>query len=430
MEARDGVGSLLQLNANSTLETDYMYGKKPLELFKSEYKRHTPFDKQPWEMKNTRSIIQTNQRNNADFGDIVVFNIDTKIAEMMGHMCLCFRLPSITNYRWDNNEPFQWTNDLGYAMIETVKIINGDEELVSYSGNYLHIYSLLCVSKSKQNGISNMVGHYNTRHSLHGHAHTLYVPIPFMESREDRQYFPMFLSNAQTFQIIVKLKKIRDLIYIPNSQGVRCTLRVGPTSVSVQVRTKENIQVSAQLDARLMFDTFHLSYEERHLFQTRESHLLYQYIQERNFILDQDSTELSMLLDFAHSVSSLIVCVVPACAVDHNQHFHYEPLNRIKLILNGVVVNKSHHNHDKMSAEKYRYLQSFTNIPNKWIYVIPFCLSSDNTQPSGYFTFDSPNKKSTLMIERDTPGKLCTVYVYAITYNKLNIEQGTISSVL
>lgn len=429
MDTRDGIGSLLQINASSTIEKDYMYGTESLEMFKTEYNRHSNFDKQPFELKNSKSIIQKSEHENAEFGDSVVFNIDTRQAEMIGHFLLCFRLPNITRYTWDD-EPFRWTNDLGYAMIETVKIINGDEEIISYSGNYLHMYSLLNLPNSKYTGFSNMVGHYNTRHSLHGNAHTLYVPIPFMESREDRQYFPMFLSNSQTFQIIVKLKGIRDLIYVPHEHSVRCSLRIGINSVSVQIRTKDDIRVSSQLEVSLMFDTFHLTAEERYMFMTRNSYLLYQYVQERKFILEQNDVELPMLIDFSHAVSALIVCVIPTCATDHNLHFTYEPLSRIKLILNGVVVNKSHFNHDKMSAERYRFLQSFTNIPNKWIYVIPFCLSSDNTQPSGYFTFDSPNKRSTLVIERETPGKLCNVHVYAITYNKLHLEQGVISSVL
>lgn len=431
MDTRDGVGSLLQIQSNSTME-QHMYGKESLDLFKAVYKHHTPFDKQPLDIKNAKSVIQYNETDttNADFGDLVVFNVDTKQSEMIGHFIIRVRLPDITAYRWDNQRPYQWTNDIGYAMIESVKIINGDEELVSYSGNYLHLYSLLNVTQSKRNGVSHMTGHYNTRHSLHGRSRTLYIPIPFMESRDDRQYFPIFISNAQTFQILVKLKKIQELVYVPSDQSVHCSLQITTNNVNLKIRTKNDIRIAPKIEANLLFDSFHLSKNERILFQTRSSHLLFQYVQERTYRLQQNNVELSMLLDFSHAVSSLIVCVVPDCALDHNIHFQYEHLARMKLILNGVIVNKSHYNHDKMSAERFRFLHSFTNIPNKWIYVIPFCLSSDHTQPSGYFSFDSPTKKSTLTIERDHSSHACTVYVYAVTYNKLYMEDGLISSVL
>lgn len=432
MDTRNGVGSLLQIQSNSTLEHDYMYGKDTLDLFKATYKHHTNFDKHPSDINNSKSILQYNETDisNADFGDTIVFHLDTKQAEMIGHLIMRIRLPDITQYKWDNQRSYQWTNDIGYAMIEYVKIINGDEELVSYSGNFLHVYSLLNVVHSKQTGFSWMTGHYNTRHSLNGRSKTLYIPIPFMESREDRQYYPIFISSAKTFQIRVKLNKVRDLVYVPSDQRVHCSVQIISDNVNVQIRTKDDIRITPKLEARLLFDSFHLTKEERVLFLTRNSHILFQYIQERSFRLQQDDIELSMLLDFSHAVSSMIVCVVPDCALDHNLHFQYEKMSRMKLILNGVHVNKSHYNHDKMSADRFRYLHSFTNIPNKWVYVIPFCLSNDHTQPTGYFSFDSPNKKSTLTIERERVGHACTVYIYAITYNKLNMDQGVISSVL
>lgn len=433
-EARDGIASLFQINAKSTMESDYMYGNESLEpRFQHSYKTHTNFDKQPLEVENSKSITKYDESasENAVFGDVVVFNIDTRKAEMIGHLCMCIKLPDITNHTWDNDESYRWTNDIGFAMIEYVKIINGDEELASYTGQYLHIHHMLNTSKSKRNGLSSMVGHYATKHSFHGRTRTVYVPIPFMESREDRQYFPLFISNARTFQVIVKIKPVKDLIYVPTNNRVRCLFRVGHDSVNVSIRTKNDIRIDdAGFEARLLFDTFYLTKEERYLFSTRSSMLLYQFVQERSSGFNQDDVEITIRLDFSHAVSALIVCMTPDCAIDQNLHFTYDPLLHIKLVLNGVTVNKSHNNDDKMSASRYRYLHSYTNIPNKWVYVVPFCLSSDNTQPSGYFDFDSPLKKSTLILGRHATGRACAVRVYAMTYNKLTIDDATISSVV
>ena len=433
VEARDGIASLLQINARSTMESEHMYGDESLEsLFETKHKTHTNFDKQPLEIINSKAITKYDEstHDNADFGDVVVFNVDTRKAEMIGHLCMRIKLPDITHNTWDNEEPYRWTNDIGFAMIEYVKIINGDEELVSYTGQYLHLHHLLHTSKSKQNGLSTMVGHYSTRHSFRGTAHTVYVPIPFMENRADRQYFPLFVSSASTFQVVVKIRPVKDLIYVPTNNSVRCSFTVGRNSVSVLIRTKNDIRISPRFETKLLFDTFYLTKEERYLFSTRSSMLLYQFVQERSARFNQDDAELTVRLDFSHAVSALIVCMTPACATDRNMHFTYDPLRHIKLVLNGVIVNKSHNNDDKMSASRYRYLQSYTNIPNKWVYVIPFCLSGDNTQPSGYFDFDSPHKKSTLVLDREHTDRTCDVRVYAITYNKLVIDNATISSVV
>ena len=432
VEARDGIASLLQINARSTMESEHMYGDESLEsLFQTKHKTHTNFDKQPLEISNSKAIMKYDEstNENADFGDVVVFNIDTRKAEMIGHLCMCIRLPDITNNTWDNDESYRWTNDIGFAMIEYVKIINGDEELASYTGQYLHIHHMLHVAKSKRNGLSTMVGHHSTRHSFRGTAHSVYVPIPFMENR-DRQYFPLFVSSARTFQVVVKIRPVKELVYVPANNRVRCLFRFGQNSVNVLIQTKNDIHITPKFEAKLLFDTFYLTDEERYMFKTRSSMLLYQFVQERTDRFNQGDREMTIQLDFSHAVSALVVCMTPECAIDQNLHFTYDPLRHIKLMLNGVIVNKSNNNDDKMSASRYRYLHSYTNIPTKWVYIIPFCLSSDNTQPSGYFDFDSPHKKSTLVLERDHTDRTCTARVYAITYNKLMIDNAVISSVV
>lgn len=424
--ARNGVGSLIQVNAKSTIESEYMYGDESLEsVFENSFKRYSNFDKQPLVLDNSKAITKYSESDaeNAEFNETIIFNVDTKKAEMIGHLMLQFKLPEIKGY--------QWTNDIGHAMIDFVKIINGDEELVTYTGQYLHMYGLLCVPKSKHNGYSNMIGHYCSRHSLSGRSRTVHVPLPFFETREDRQYFPLFISNSKTFQIVVKIKPIRDLVYVSPDNNVQCMIRVNENNINLQVLTKNDISIRPKFEAKLLFDTFYLTKYERHMFVTRTSQLLYQFVQERRFRLEQDDTEVPLQIDFSHTVSAIILCVVPDCAVDQNLHFMYEPLKNIKVVLNGVVVNKSHNNNDKLPASKYRYMSCFNNIPNKWVYVIPFCLSSDQTQPTGYFTFDAQqNKKSVITIERENTQRTCTVYVYALTYNKLTIENGIISSII
>jgi len=415
------------------MESNYMYGTDPIdEMFNIPYKQHTNFDKQSVEVLNSKAfVIQQSDKTLIDrvdggkFGNGLVFNFDTRDSEMIGNLILMIHLPDISEYL------LQWTNDIGNAIIDSIKIINGDEELATYSSEYLHLYSLLNLSSSKRNGLNKMTGHYNSTYSLNGKSRVLYIPIPFMENQLDKQYFPAFLANSHTFQIKVSIKPINKLTYIKENQEVRCVLNTNnyTNSVGVTLQINNTFQntIPPLFKVKLLYDKFYLTTPEKLMFMTGKGNLLYQYIQQKQVPMDRTTKSIQIQLDFVDTISYLIVSVVPNCSIDRNTYFEYVPLNTIKLILNGIVINRSNNKDDKLSAAKYRYIQPCINIPTKWVYVIPFCISCAYTQPSGYFTFDG-KQKSVLIIDRDKNVDLnCTVTVHAVTYKKLQFENAMIS---
>lgn len=427
---RDGIASLIQVSASSTMESDYLYGEEPVALFNTRYEQHTPFDKEPSEVFNSKGIVGINTTDHpitsdtCVFGNNLIFNMDASKSECMGNLILMITLPDITRYG------LRWTNDIGYAMIESVKIVNGGEELLKYTGEYLHIRSNLNTSSCKRNGINSMTGHYNTAYSLNGASRVLFVPIPFMENLLDKQYFPIFLTDSSTFQIYVNIRPIRDVIYIPPNNEITCIFTVS-NSINVQFNTKSLISfdgdVEPRFKARLLYDAFYISQPERILFSNKSGELLFQYVQERTMKMERGVKSVNMQLDFNNTISHLIITVSPDCAMDRNLHFSYVPLHTIKLILDGVVVNKSHQTDDKISASKFRYIQPNANIPSKWIYVIPFCLSCTQTQPSGFYTM-SGTQRNLITFDRNTYVDMnCTITVYAVTYNSLYFDNRTIS---
>ena len=208
IDGRAGVASMIQVNAQSTMETDYLYNTESTslnELFKTTYKQHTRFDKEPLSVKpDIFGLDRT-----------VIFSIDSKHCEMIGNFVLCMTLPSL------DDEYYYYMNDVGFGAIDSITVVNGDRELASYTGHYLMTRFLLDTSRSKQVGMNQMVGHYNTRYSLNGKTRNLYVPVPFMASYHDKQYYPVFLSKE--FQVRVKFRA--DIILHRNeSIGVRIAL--------------------------------------------------------------------------------------------------------------------------------------------------------------------------------------------------------------
>lgn len=405
-DERNGIGSLIQLKSFSTMETDHMYGNNN-SFFETSYKHHTKFDKEP-------ILIE----QESEFNNTLIFNVDIMRSEMLGNLMLMIRLPNIERFG------YLWTNDIGHALVDHIRIINGDEELVKFTGDYLHTQYLLNTSSSHLNGINRMIGHYNTRYSLCGKSRVIYIPIPFMKSALDTQYYPVFLSSSKTFQIIVKIKPLRELVYVHGSDNiVKCIIHIMYGKPCIQLESNNiNIDENPKLQASLLYDGIHLSKQERLLFQTKNGRLLYHTLQERTERFESRSSSMHVPLDFHGTVTHLLVYIIPTSKLDRNLYYEYYPLNTITLILNGVVVG------DKdLPASKYRCIQPNRRIPSKWLYVIPFCLSCAQTQPSGEFTFYG-RKNNTLIINRNQYIDLnCNVRLFAVTYNKLEFANSLIS---
>lgn len=424
---RNGVASMIQIKARSTMESDYIYGNEPLDaIFKVPYKQHTKFDKEPITLSHNNNIIDANERGLAEFGETLWYKIDPTISHLIGNLMLKFTLPNITRYG------YRWTNDVGHAMIDKVKIMNGDEELVEYTGTYLHAYYLLHTTAGKLNGVNHMIGHYNTHFSLHGKGRTLYIPIPFMETFKDKQYFPAMIANMKTLMISIKIRPIHDLLYIEDKNPLRCMFSINGNDGAVSIRLLTKANISFQGDRvrfrnELHYDGFHLSTRESLLFRTSAGMLLYHTIQQRTDELEPIDRTLSIRMDFHGTVSHLIVYMVPEYNVQRNLYFEYLPIHSFSIILGGQVVHKSNHMADAMSAAHYRYNAYASSIPPKHIYMIPFCLAYNQSQPTGYYNFDGSGN-NTLIVNRDRfMDSRCTVHVFAVTYGTMRFDQSIIS---
>jgi len=395
VNGRAGVASMIQVNAQSTMETDYLYNTESTslnELFKSTYKQHTRFDKEPLLVKpDIFGLDRT-----------VIFNIDSKRCEMIGNFILCMTLPSLDN-------EYYYMNDVGFGVIDSITIVNGDRELISYTGHYLMARFLLNTSRSKQVGMNQMVGHYNTWHSLNGKARKLYVPIPFMTSYNDKQYYPVFLSKE--FQVRVKFRA--DIILHRNeSIRVRIALTRNDT---IRVLLNSPTPPVFNMTTELMYDAFHLSKGERLMFMTKPGRLMFQSQKESYEQFKINSDTMHFLLDLTGSVSYLIVTVSSA-----NDRFHFFQIDAFTLILNGVVTGGV-----LTDANKFRYLYNHS-IPNRYVYVIPFGLSCAETQPCGWMNFQADRKNSVLVIKRKDSSLTCDVTVSAISSDHTLFENGTI----
>ena len=450
---RNGVASLIQIQAASSMDTDYLYAKNATErnpLFYATYEQPTRFDREP-------IMIPIESTTGSNF--IHVF--DGTMSDMIGCFGLQIHIPRIYRSRQPLQyaDDFVWKNDIGHALIDSISIVNGDEEIAYFTGEYLNIMHKLDTSSSKLRGVNEMISHHNSKFSLRNKSRKLYVDVPFLKVGEEVQYFPLINTILSSFKMVVKFKPIRNLIQACHEiyeEHVHIRLQVVNGAIVCSM-TPSDPSVDAfpehQLRINLMYDSIHLTHEERNLFLTNRTNILFQTVQYRQTDIIENvqgnKSTYKMQLDFAHKISELIVVL-------HNTQegsFTFVPLEDITVHLHGVDI--------KNRIVTNRYDNKHLRIPSYPIYVIPFCMSATTNQPTGTFSFDTTNiltrkfypqdhqrlffeqpsnepttytnenmyKKNEIKItiDRNVVVPNCVLKVFAKSYNVLRIRNKTIS---
>ena len=402
---KNGVASMIQVDAKSTMES-YMYKNTDSlsDIFKSSYKQHTKFDKESCFLKSD---------SEPRFDASVLYNFDVTKSEMICHLVLCVRLDALPS-------GYVWANGTGYAVVDTVTIISGEDELVTYSGHYLFTQFVLNTKKSKQTGANVMTGYHNTRRSLNGRSQLLYVPIPFMSTLLDKQYYPLFISDKATFQIRVKFRPLRDVV-IQTNENVDVSLQaVANNQIRVTMSTNGAVEgATVLLRAEMLYDAIHLTKDERLRYISPTKHtLLYYKVRESYEYIQRSENVKNCLLDFSGTVSHLIV------TMQRSSHYDFLPVDTFTLVLNGTIVGPT-----DADANTFRYYNNNLSTPSKHVYVIPFGLSCIQTQPSGTYTFHG-RQNSILVLKRNASDHVAKITITAVVQSRLEFANGCVHCVL
>lgn len=396
----NGVASLLQIQSRSNIDTQ-IYGHD--SYFTSDYLQHTAFDRtlhvSNYDSNVIRHIVQMNEQ------------------DMIGNVMLKIKVPRLP-------DGYVYANHLGNSIIKHVRIYCAENELVMYTGNYLHTVYQLHTKVSKHKGVKSMNGSYASKNSLTGDSCNLYVDIPFLKTEDDVQYLPTFDSNQNLIIEVV----FNPLEMFVQSLSTKVNTKMSiMNDGSIRLRMNTNDVSALKIDnifTEIMYDSISLTNAERYMFLSKTYSILYKQIQYREERMDPYVTEMSMNIRFSQSVSHLIIEMTH----DTDEMFLFKPIRNLKIVLNGVIFNE-----DLIHADEYR-VQKTSYTPTTYLYVIPFCINYNTSQPSGTFSFDGyvknelPSNKNMLHISRDVETELpVMVRVYAVSYNVINVRNGVMN---
>ena len=442
-------GGLMQLVAYGAQDV-YLSGNPQITFFKTVYRRHTNF-----------SMESISQSFNApvQFGKKSSCSI-ARNGDLLADMYLEITLPAIQQAQatdGTNSSYVSWTDGIGNALIKSVSIDIGGQELDKHYGEWLDIWNELNLPDTKKKTFKKMVGYEyasdlmdpSLANATAQSEYHLYVPLRFWFNNNPGLALPLIALQYHEIKINLEIDDVQHLI---RSDGGHISTPKNSAGNALEIK-----------ECNLMVNYIYLDTDERRRF----SQISHEYLIEQVQFLGTESVESGssnhpVKLKFNHPVKVLHWIIqddtflandsnesnVDGTAYDSgNQKFRYSSLaklnnrtdtfNTAKLQING---------HDRMAekpAEYYRLVQNNRYMPgqtSKQIYTYSFALNPGEHQPSGSCNFSRVDlaklnlKFDTTSTSQNTKddganytGQLSNdvhVKVYAVNYNVLRIMSG------
>ena len=410
-------GAALQLIARGRQDI-YLVGNPQITFFKQVYRRYTNFsmESQPIYFDGT-----------ANFGRRISAIIPRK-GDLLHRMMLEISLPMVVVGDPDTS----WVNGIGHALIEEVTIEIGEKEIDKQTGEWLHVWSSLTTSNSKQTAYYNMVGRQTayTQDAQPGPI-KLYIPLRFWFCNNIGMALPLIALQTHPVRLTVKFRDLQQLFY-RNSLQSNCTQTIDQVNIT---------------DVTLYGDYIYLDIEERRKFASVKHEYLIEQVQYSPLnSIPANASVANIPLNFNHPIKELIWLVQQTRMSETNEIFNYSSLQLNEagrpydLILDAVIKFDGFDRFKKRDISYFRLVQPYqyhTAVPDDFIYLYSFSINPEDSQPSGSFnasrldslvlTFtmnNTLNNTNSSMFIAPIVQKDSTCVVYAVNYNVLRIVAG------
>jgi len=410
-------GAALQLIARGRQDI-YLVGNPQITFFKQVYRRYTNFsmESQPIYFDGT-----------ADFGRRISAIIPRK-GDLLHRMILEISLPQVV--AGDPNT--SWVNAIGHAIIEEVSIEIGEKEIDKHTGEWLHVWSSLVTSSSKQTAYYNMVGRQTayTQDAQPGPL-KLYVPLRFWFNNNIGLSLPLIALQTHPVRIIIKFADLQNCWY-NDALKSNCTQTINAVNIT---------------DVTLYGDYIYLDVDERRKFASVKHEYLIEQVQYSPLnSIPSTAAVANIPLNFNHPIKELIWVVQQRRMTDANEIYNFsslqlnEPGRPYDLILDSVIKFDGFDRFQKRDISYFRLVQPWqyhTTVPDDFIYLYSFSINPEDSQPSGSFNAsrldslvltmtmnNSFNNNGNSMFIAPITQHDATCVVYGVNYNVLRIVAG------
>jgi len=324
------------------------------------------------------------------------------------------------SFQVDDTNNAHWTNAVGHAMLEQIRVEIGGHQFDEQSGEYLQIWESLAAPPAKL--MFEMTGYATSVGTLVDYGFLtqyLYVPLKFWFNRFYEQALPLIALQYHEVKIYINTRTLAQLtIYNGLANATNTTFPTEPTNMLLLVNY-------------VFLDTM-----ERRMFAQQAHEYLIDQVQYTGPESHQATVgTLNSRQTFNHPVQELIWVAQRDDVVADNEWFNFggreatsqnlvtDPITHVQLALNGHDRTLNH------VAQYYRLVQPYqhhSRFPDHYIYCYSFALYPEDVKPSGSCNMsriDNVNLRFTFPTSQDLQWT-GQVRIYARSKNVMKIVSG------
>jgi hypothetical protein len=361
------------------------------------------------------------------------------------------------------NANFSWVDSIGHYIIKSVGIYLNDQLIDKFTGEWIHLNSLLFGDKHKSASYARMIGHTSeliSYNNIKKPSRTLYIPLPFWFFKYPNQSLPLIALQYSELNIEVELRDLDEccnyefLTKFNRKPKLKCNLLAGFIYLDEKERSsivnskneylieqlqyKDSIIITKKdiINNNIVEIDFKLNNCVKYLVWTFQpikyrtsnyelkklnNYLLSEEEINTNFnLINTDNINLTNVKKYSEEYNNMLLN-------NSEKYKEYPFFEELKILFDGIIREAY------KGSNYYNYVQPsqyFKSSAEGGIYVYSFCMLPKTNQPSGTANLGLIDKVSFNMklsnkaIELLNNDENIRFSIYAITYNNLRIMSG------
>ena len=393
------------------IQDEFLTGEPQMTYFLKQFKRHTRFA-----METTENPID----GTIDFGNTLNATIPRK-GDIIRNLSIKLELSDLSA---DYGTPV-YTDSIGHALIEYCDLVIGGQTIERITGEYMEIFSELCVSNSQQDAYYYLVGKSRDQ-TISGGNNTgrrnYIVTLPFYFFRNNQLGIPLYAIYRQEVELKFKFRPLLEVV-------------INSDNTPVIYNESDNLNGSI-LRSGILTEYVYLTDEEKNYIKARPTDYVIEQLQLSRGVIEDTENSKTFKLNFTNPVKELYIVVQSQDTQDMNDWFNFKfdnapPytsnsfIDTIQLEFNNEIMI-SQDVADRLYLLYAQPMYHHTRVPKRNIYSYSFALRPEDPEPTGQVNMSRIINKllKVTMNGEYGPSDNRNIRIYAKNYNILRVQDG------
>lgn len=390
--------SILQLQAIG-IQDVYLTKDPQINIFKYNYYRYVNF---------ATETVKLNMNTIAEFGQKTTCEIP-KRGHLLSKLHLHIRLPQLNKI---SGEYACWNDTLGYSIFaEPIELQVGGVVIDRLYPQFMNAWDEL-TNTTKKEGKNFMLLKSDSYVSNYTNADKevdLIIPLDFWFTKQYNSALPLLSMYQQDIKINFKLRNFSECINYDGDEP----------------RSKPIINSNVYAEYIFLDDVILKQFQE-----TTHKYVIEQVQYNGNEIIPSNIVSYNSDIKFSHPCKEIVFFGVEKANIDLNNYFVYSKTpDDLPLFKEASLLLDGKYRFEQLSEFYYRTIfpdNVHSVIPMKYIYTMPFSIRPEDNQPTGSLNLSRFNDV-TLALKLCENNPEIQLYVFALSYNILTIQNGVLS---